>query len=189
MVKSVCVFCGSSFGNRPEYRQAAEELGTLIARRGLQLVYGGAKVGLMGTVSDACMAAGGVVVGVMPRLLVDKEIAHRGLSDLRIVESMHERKALMAELADAFIALPGGFGTFEEFFEIATWTQLGMQRKAYGLLNVAGYYDLLIAQADHAVAEGFLKRQHRAMLLAEADVSVLLDLVCAYEPAVSGKWN
>ncbi len=189
MVKSVCVFCGSSFGNRPEYREAAKELGTLIARRGLRLVYGGAKVGLMGAVSDACMSSAGTVVGVMPRLLVEKEIAHQGLSELRVVESMHERKALMAELADAFIALPGGFGTFEEFFEIATWAQLGLQRKAYGLLNVAGYYDSLIAQADHSLAEGFLKPQHRAMLLSHKDVSGLLDLVCTYQPAALGKWS
>lgn len=188
-VQSVCVFCGSSFGNREEYRESARQLGVLIAERKLRLVYGGASVGLMGVVADACLSAGGSVVGVMPQSLIDKEIAHRNLTELRVVNSMHERKALMADLSDAFVALPGGFGTFEEFFEIATWTQLGLQLKAYGLLNVAGYYDHLIAMADHAVQTAFLRPQHREMLLADSRPDALLDLVCRYQPSLLGKWD
>lgn len=188
-VCSVCVFCGSSSGNREEYRDSAIQLGHLIGQRGMQLVYGGARVGLMGTLADACMEAGGTTIGVMPQSLVDKEIAHTGLSDLRIVSSMHERKALMSELSDAFIAMPGGFGTLEEFFEVATWTQLGLQSKAYGLLNIAGYYNHLLAMADHAVETAFLRPQHREMLLSHAEPEGLLDLVCSYKPSLLGKWD
>ena len=188
-VSSVCVFCGSSLGNREEYRDSAIQLGHLIGQRGMQLVYGGARVGLMGTVADACMEAGGTTIGVMPQSLVDKEIAHTGLSDLKIVHSMHERKALMSELSDAFIAMPGGFGTLEELFEVATWAQLGLQSKAYGLLNTAGYYDHLLALADHAVETAFLRPQHREMLLSHAEPEGLLDLVCSYQPSLLGKWD
>src|SRR6266481_626511 len=138
MLRAVCVFCGSSFGRRAEYREAAEELGRLLARRGISLVYGGGNVGLMGVIADACLGAGGRVVGVMPRSMVDREIAHLGLTELHVVESMHERKALMADLSDAFIALPGGYGTLEEFAEVVTWSQLGIQVKPCGLLNVEG---------------------------------------------------
>ncbi len=187
-VQSICVFCGSSLGNLVEYQQSARKLGHLIGERGMRLVYGGASVGLMGVVADACMEAGGVAVGVMPQSLVDKEIAHLQLNELHVVNSMHERKAQMAELSDGFIAMPGGFGTFEEFFEIATWTQLGIQLKSYGLLNVAGYYDHLLAMADHAVVEGFLKSHHREMLLADKDPEILLDKVLNFRPTLQGKW-
>lgn len=177
VIRSVCVFCGSSFGNSNVYRDAAVDLAQAIASRGLQLVYGGAKVGLMGVVADACLAAGGHVTGVIPQGLVDREIAHRGLTELHVVNTMHERKALMAELSDAFVALPGGLGTFEEFFEIATWTQLGLHSKSYGLVNVAGYYNGLLAQADRAVLDGFLRREYREMIHADASPGVVLDLV------------
>lgn len=187
-VPSICVFCGSSLGNLEDYQLSARKLGHLIGERGMRLVYGGASVGLMGIVADACMEAGGFAVGVMPQALVDKEIAHLKLNELHVVNSMHERKAQMAELSDAFIAMPGGFGTFEEFFEVATWTQLGIQLKAYGLLNVAGYYDHLLAMADHAVDAGFLKSHHRQMLLADKDPEVLLDQVLSFHPTLQGKW-
>ena len=177
ILQALCVFCGSSLGRRAEYREAAEELGGLLARRGISLVYGGGNVGLMGVIADACLAAGGRVVGVMPRSMVDREIAHLGLTELHVVESMHERKALMADLSDAFIALPGGIGTFEEFFEVLTWSKLGFQRKACGLLNIGGYYDHLLAMADHAVAEGFLGIADRKLLLAGGSVEPLLDAV------------
>jgi hypothetical protein len=180
MLRALCVFCGSSFGRRAEYREAAEELGGLLARRRISLVYGGGKVGLMGVIADACLGAGGRVVGVMPRWLVDREIAHVGLTELHVVESMHERKALMADLSDGFIALPGGIGTFEEFFEVLTWSKLGIQKKACGLLNTGGYYDHLLAMADHAVAEGFLGSADREMLLAGAAVEPLLETVGRY---------
>lgn len=188
MLRSVCVFCGSSLGNRPEYQSAASELGSLLAERGMRLVYGGAKVGLMGAVADACLARGGRVIGVMPQFLVDKEIAHAGLTELRIVASMHERKAMMADLSDAFTALPGGLGTLEEYFEASTWTQLGLQRKACGLLNVAGYYDGILAHADRAVQDGFLKPQFRQLLFAHDQLSALLALLEQNLPEVAPKW-
>lgn len=188
MLRSVCVFCGSSLGNRPEYESAAVEVGSLFAERGIQLVYGGAKVGLMGAVADACLACGGRVIGVMPQFLADKEIAHAGLTELRIVASMHERKAIMADLSDAFIALPGGLGTLEEYFEASTWTQLGLQRKACGLLNVAGYYDGVLAQADRAVQDGFLKPQFRSLLFAHDEPRALLELLEQNVPEVGPKW-
>ena len=181
-MKRLCVFCGSSFGNRPEYRQAAVALGTLLAERGLELVYGGGNVGLMGAVADACLRAGGRVTGVIPQSLLDKEVGHHGLTSLEVVDSMHTRKARMAELADGFIALPGGFGTFEEFCEILTWGQLGFHVKPMGLLNVNGFYDPLLALFDKAVEEGFLRAQNRAMALAEADMEKLLDTMAAYRP-------
>jgi uncharacterized protein (TIGR00730 family) len=188
MVQSICVFCGSSLGNREGYRTAATELGSILASRGIRLVYGGANVGLMKTLADACLAAGGKVIGVIPQALVDKEIAHRELTELHIVRSMHERKALMADVSEAFIALPGGFGTLEEFLEVATWTQMGLQRKPSGLVNVDGYYDGLLRQADRAVQDGFLKPGHRAMLLADPSPAVLLDLVSTYKLPILDKW-
>ena len=187
-LKRLCVFCGSSFGARPEYADAARGTGLLLARRGVELVYGGAAAGLMGVIADACLDAGGLVTGVIPQALVDREIAHRRLSDLRIVESMHERKALMADLADAFLALPGGFGTFEEFFEALTWSQLGIQRKPCGLLNVAGYYDDLLRLLDRALADGFLRPQHRAMMISASDPAEVLELLSAVEVPVVRKW-
>jgi uncharacterized protein (TIGR00730 family) len=188
MIRSICVFCGSSFGNLDAYRKAAMDLGTLLATRRIRLVYGGAAVCLMGTIADACLANNGHVTGVIPQSLVDKEIAHKGLTEIRIVESMHQRKALMADLSDAFIALPGGFGTFEEFLEVTTWTQLGLQRKACGLMNIAGYYDGLLSQVDRAVQDGFLKPDHRNMILTHHDPETVLDMIAGYTPPAVGKW-
>jgi uncharacterized protein (TIGR00730 family) len=180
MLRRICVFCGSNSGTQPIYTHAAETVGRLLAEQGIELVYGGGNVGLMGTIADTCLQHGGRVIGVIPQLLVAKEVAHAGLTELRIVGSMHERKALMAELADAFIALPGGFGTWDEFCEILTWSQLGIQRKACALLNVNGYYDALLQMADHAVAEGFVRPAHRALLLSDDDPTRLLDGMRTY---------
>lgn len=184
----VCVFCGSNLGGDKVYEQAARTLGRLIGGRGIELVYGGAKVGLMGVIADACLNAGGRVIGVMPSALVDKEIAHGGLTELRVVGSMHERKAAMADLSDAFIAMPGGFGTWEEFCEVLTWSQLGIQRKPCALLNVNGYYDPLIAMADKAVTERFLRRVHRELLLSDDDPGQLLDRLSQYSAPFVDKW-
>lgn len=188
MVQTVCVFCGSSSGTDPIYSEAAEAVGKLLASRGIGLVYGGGKVGLMGTVADACLATGGRVIGVMPQLLVDKEVAHAGLTELRVVASMHERKALMADLSDAFLALPGGFGTWEEFFEVLTWSQLGIHRKPCALLNINGFYDPLLAMADGAVAAGFLREANRGLLLADTEPERLLDRLGNAEVPVVDKW-
>ncbi|MFN4037751.1 MAG: TIGR00730 family Rossman fold protein [Erythrobacter sp.] len=187
-MRSICVFSGSSLGRRTEYREAAVQLGTALATRGINLVYGGAAVGLMGEVADATLAAGGHVTGVIPRALVDREVAHDGLPDLRIVESMHERKALMADLSDGFIALPGGIGTFEELFEVWTWTQLGNHAKPCAVLNVAGFYDRLLNFVDHAVEEQFLKPVHRNVLLTGTNPSDLLDTLATYTAPSETKW-
>jgi uncharacterized protein (TIGR00730 family) len=168
--------------------EAAQALGTVLARRGIGLVYGGARVGLMGELANTVIEQGGHVTGVMPQALVEREIAHQGITDLRIVGSMHERKALMAELADGFIALPGGFGTLEEFFEIVTWGQLGLHCKPFGLLNCRQFFDQLIGFLDFAVREQFIKPQHRAMILVESEPDALLDRCVAYEPTAVGKW-
>jgi uncharacterized protein (TIGR00730 family) len=173
----ICVYCGSREGSQPAYAQAARDLGAELARRGLGLVYGGGRIGLMGVLADAVLAAGGTVTGVIPRALVSKEVAHLDLKDLRIVGSMHERKALMAELSDGFIALPGGFGTLEEMFEILTWSQLRLHAKPCGLLNVEGFYDSLLAFLDHAVKEDFIRARLRASVLVETDPARLLDLL------------
>jgi uncharacterized protein (TIGR00730 family) len=157
------------------YQEAAREVGRLLGQRAIRLVYGGGHVGLMGVVADACLNVGGCVIGVIPQALADKELAHKGLTELRVVGSMHERKAVMAELSDAFLALPGGFGTWDELFEALTWSQLGIQNKVCGLLNVNGYYDSLIAMVNRAVAEGFIRDPHREWLLSDTDVSRLLD--------------
>ena len=183
----LCVFCGSNAGQDPVYLQMAQSLGEIMAGQGIDLVYGGASVGLMGAVADAALAKGGRVIGVMPQALVDKEIAHRGLSDLR-VGSMHERKALMAELADGFIALPGGLGTFEELFEVWTWAQLGYHRKACALLNAGGFYDKLTDFLDDVVERGFVKPIHRAMLIVENEPAALIEAVRAYEAPKVDKW-
>ena len=174
-MKRVCVFCGSSVGNKPEYREFAVAMGRLLAAKGIGLVYGGGHVGLMGVIADAVLAAGGEVIGVIPQALADREIAHGGLTDLRVVDSMHTRKALMADLSDAFIAMPGGVGTFEEFFEAVTWTQLGVHRKPCGLLNVGGFYSPLVAFIDQAVSEGFIKPVHRAMIAVDDNPERLLN--------------
>jgi uncharacterized protein (TIGR00730 family) len=182
------VFCGSSAGTRDIYQQAAQTVGRMLCQRGIELVYGGGRVGLMGIVADACLSEGGRVIGVIPQALADREVAHTGLTELRIVGSMHERKALMADLSDAFVSLPGGFGTWEEFFEVLTWAQLGIQRKACGVLNVNGYYDPLIAMADRALSEGFLREGHRDLLLSDADPERLLDRLSDYVAPTVDKW-
>ncbi len=188
MLRSICIFCGSSAGTRPVYARAAQSVGQSLAQRGIDLVYGGGKVGLMGIVADACLREGGRAVGVMPRVLVEKEIAHCGLTKLHVVESMHERKALMADLAGAFIALPGGYGTWEEFCEVLTWSQLGLHRKACAVLNVNGYYDPLLTMADRGVAEGFVRQEHREILLADTDPVRLLERLNNYVVPVVDKW-
>jgi uncharacterized protein (TIGR00730 family) len=184
----LCIFCGSSAGARPEYAEATVELARLLAARGIGIVYGGASVGLMGVLADTALADGGEVIGVIPDALERKEISHRGLSDLHVVASMHERKALMAELSEGFIALPGGSGTLEELFEVFTWSQLGLHRKACALLNVAGYYDGLTAFLDHAVAERFLRAEHRAMLLCENAPTAVLEALDQFQPPAVDKW-
>lgn len=187
-MERICVFTGSSPGARSEYTAAALALADALAARGLELVYGGAKVGLMGVLADRVLANGGRAVGVIPEFLAAKEVAHDGLSELRVVATMHERKALMAELASGFVALPGGIGTLEETFEVLTWAQLGMHSKPVGLLDVAGYYETLVAFVDHAVAERFVKAEHRALLLVEREPGALLDRMRDYTPPVVEKW-
>jgi uncharacterized protein (TIGR00730 family) len=187
-MKRVCVFCGSSPGRDPIFLDAAEQVGRAIARRGLELVYGGAHVGLMGRVADAALSAGGRVIGVIPRSMVDREIAHTGLSDLRVVSSMHERKALMESLSDGFIALPGGIGTFEEVCEIFTWGQLGLHAKPCALLNVLGYYAPFLQLLDGAVEMGFLRPSHRALVLVDEDPDALLTRFETYEAPEVEKW-
>ncbi len=188
-MESVCVFCGSSPGNGPAFAAAARALGEAIARRGMRLVYGGAQVGLMGTVADAALAAGADVIGVMPRDLFAKEIAHQGLTALHEVGSMHERKALMAALADGFVALPGGYGTLEEFWEVLTWGQLGIHRKPCGLLDVDGFFAPLLAFVDGAVASGFIVPAHRGLVLEAGEPEALLDLMARYVPPPAARWT
>ena len=187
-MKRVCVFSGSSPGGDLAYRAAATDLGHRLAERGIELVYGGASVGLMGVVADAALEGGGRVIGVIPQSLVDREVAHPALSDLRVVDSMHERKAVMAELSDAFVALPGGVGTLEELFEVYTWNQLGLHAKPLGLFNVRGYFDGLARFLDHATAERFVTPQHRAMLLVSEDLGDLLDGLAGWEAPAQPKW-
>ncbi len=179
----ICVFSGSNIGTRPEYQQAAHTLGQELALRGLGLVYGGASVGLMGVVADAVLAAGGEVIGVLPRGLFSREVPHRNLTELREVGSMHERKALMADLADGFIALPGGYGTFDELFEIITWSQLGLHSKPIGVLDVADYFAPLLALIAHAVQEGFIPRDNAHLLLQAHDPATLLNRFETYTPS------
>jgi len=187
-VRSVCVFCGASIGANPAYREAAVALGQAIARRGLTLVYGGGAVGLMGVVADAAMAAGGEVVGIIPQSLLDAEVGHKGLSRLEVVDGMHARKARMAELSDAFIALPGGLGTLEELFEVWTWGQLGYHGKPLGLLEVNGFYSKLTAFLDHIVGEGFVRAPHRDMLQVSESPQTLLEALDNWKPTVTPKW-
>jgi uncharacterized protein (TIGR00730 family) len=187
-MRRVCVFCGSSHGASPVYTEAARDLGRRIARRGMGLVYGGGKVGLMGEVADAALAAGGEVIGVIPHALDAREVGHKGLTELRVVDSMHERKAQMADLSDGFLALPGGIGTLEELFEVWTWGQLGLHAKPCALLDVAGYYSPLLAFLDHTVNEGFLREAHRAVLLVDADPEALLDRMAGFTPPRVEKW-
>jgi uncharacterized protein (TIGR00730 family) len=187
-VRRLCVFSGSSPGAHPEYAHAARELGGALAAEGIALVYGGASVGLMGVVADAALDAGADVVGVIPQTLVDREIAHPRVADLRVVGSMHERKALMADLADGFVALPGGMGTLEELFEVYTWTQLGLHSKPLGLLDVRGYYAQLAAFLDHAVEERFLTPEHREMLVVEERADAMIAAFRNWRPPVRTKW-
>jgi uncharacterized protein (TIGR00730 family) len=181
-MKRICVFCGSSPGARPEYVEAARRLGHTLAGKGISLVYGGAKVGTMGQLASATLEAGGEVIGVIPEQLVKKEVAFTELENLHVVGSMHERKARMVELADGFIALPGGLGTLEEFFEALAWAQLGIHHKPCGFLNVCGYYDKLIAFLDHAVTQQFVKSEYRAMVLVDEDPEGLLQKFASYQP-------
>jgi uncharacterized protein (TIGR00730 family) len=187
-IRSLCVFCGSSRGTRPEYAKAAHAFGELLAARKIRLVYGGGHVGLMGIVADAALAAGGDVVGVITDGLQRREVGHRGLPDLRVVASMHERKALMASLAEAFVALPGGAGTLDEFFEAWTWTQLGIHRKPLGILNVEGYFDPLIAFIDVAVESRFMRQEHRDMIAVADRPEVLLEALERLELPTLDKW-
>ncbi|HLX72656.1 MAG TPA: TIGR00730 family Rossman fold protein [Verrucomicrobiae bacterium] len=186
--KRLCVFCGSSHGVNPVYAKAAKETGAELARRGIALVYGGGNVGLMGVLADAVLAGAGHVIGVIPEALMAREVGHRGLPDLRIVKTMHERKALMAELSDGFVALPGGFGTFEEFFEIVTWAQLGLHSKPCGLLNVNGFYDPLLNLVDRAIDERFIKPRQRELIAVESDFGTLLDRMANQHVPHEPKW-
>lgn len=185
-MERVCVFAGSGAGNRPAYREAAASLGSLLARNGVDIVYGGGNTGLMGELANAGLAAGGTVIGIIPTALRDKELAHTGITRLEVVDSMHARKARMADLADAFVALPGGVGTLEELFEVFTWAQLGIHHKPCGLLNTAGYYDALIRFLDETVAEGFLRPDQRALLESDPDPEGLLMALAACHPRPAG---
>ncbi len=187
-LKAICVYCGSSVGRRESYAVAARGLGNVLAERDIALVYGGASVGIMGAVADTVLAAGGRAIGVIPETLMRKELAHPGLTELHVTKSMHERKALMAERSDGFIALPGGVGTLEELFEVWTWAQLGLHQKPCGLLNVDGYFDKLLEFLDHTAAENFVKPEHRSLLLTETNPSALLDGFLSYTPQAVPKW-
>lgn len=187
-MKHICVFCGSKTGVNEEYRHAASQLGRLLAENGQVLVFGGGSVGLMGVIADACLEAGGDVIGVIPAPLATKELLHTGVSDMRQVPDMHARKALMTELADGFVALPGGYGTLEELFEVITWAQLGFHRKKIGLLNVAGYYDPLVRLIDHAADEGFIKPKHRQLIVADPQPGRLLKRMADHEMPPVRRW-
>ena len=191
VLNSLCVFCGSTLGVSPAYRLAADRLGAEIARRQIRLVYGGGRVGLMGVVADAALAAGGEVLGIIPQALQDREIGHTGLTELRITGSMHERKAAMEAASDGFIALPGGFGTFDELCEIVTWAQLGIHRKPIGILDVNGFYARLGAFLDSVMEEGFIRAEHRALLIEDDDPASLIDRMTVWTPSttpVETKW-
>ena len=186
--QKICVFCGSNLGIRPVYRTAAEQLASLLVRRGIDLVYGGGNVGLMGVLADTVLASGGKVTGVIPESLMAREVGHLGLTELRVVSSMHERKAVMSDLSDAFIALPGGFGTLEEFCEVVTWSQLGIHERPCGLLNVDGHYDPLLRLFDDAVREGFLHPDNRALVLDDDAPERLLEKMAQFTPTRTAKW-
>jgi uncharacterized protein (TIGR00730 family) len=187
-MKRVCVFCGSNQGVRPAYAEAAVALAAHLVKLGIGIVYGGGNVGLMGVLADTALAAGGEVIGVIPQALFAKEVGHAGVADMRIVGSMHERKALMAELSDGFIAMPGGWGTFDEFCEILTWAQLGLHRKPCGILNVEGYYDPLLKMFDHSVAEGFLKPEYRTIVIAASVPEELIAKMQSYRAPSLDRW-
>ncbi|WAC21738.1 TIGR00730 family Rossman fold protein [Luteolibacter sp. SL250] len=185
---AICIYCGSSPGLLPEYAEAAVHVGRTLARRGITLVYGGAHVGLMGMMADAALEAGGRVIGVMPHLLIGKEVVHPGLTELHAVESMHQRKTLMADLSDGFIALPGGVGTLEEIFEVYTWTQIGFHTKPCAFLNVADFYSPLFRFLEHAVAQRFVREEHHRMLVMEESIEDILDRFANEEPVIADKW-
>ena len=187
-MKRICVYCGSSPGKLPEYMDAARTLGHALAARGIGLVYGGASVGVMGVVADAVLDKGGEAIGVIPYALATKEVAHSGLNELFVVDSMHERKARMAELSDGFIALPGGWGTIEEIFEMLTWAQLGFHEKPCGLLNISSYYDHLVTFLDHAIDQRFVREEFRPMIMVDESASALLDRFDAYAAPQVKKW-
>jgi len=187
-MKRIAVFCGSNKGTRPEYAEATEQLGELLARERIELVYGGGMVGLMGILADAALKNGGHVIGVIPQSLVIKEVVHEKLPDLRVVKNMHERKALIAELSDGFIAMPGGYGTFEEFCEVLAWSQLGYHQKPFGLLDAAGFYAGMLEFFDHATREGFIKPKHRELVMVEQDAGKLLHRLKTYQPPAEVKW-
>ena len=187
-MKRICVYLGSNPGNNPAYTAAAEALGIELAARKIGLVYGGSSTGLMGRLADTCLAQGGEVIGIIPKLLVDKEVAHKSLTKIHVVNSMHERKQLMADFSDAFIALPGGIGTLEEFFEVLTWNQIGYHAKPCGLLDVNGYYACLTDHMDRMVTEGFLVGDHRRMVLTSPDPAALIDMFTDYDPPRVDKW-
>ena len=187
-MKRICVFCGSNGGRDPLYLETAELVGKFLAENDIELVFGGGRVGLMGRVADAVLANGGKVIGVIPEDLAIKEVAHQGLTELHIVDSMHERKAMMAEFSDGFIAMPGGFGTFEEFCEIVTWAQLGIHRKPCALLNVGGFYNHLIAMFTHSAEQGFIRDEHRPLVLIESEIAPLFEMMRNYRPPAIEKW-
>jgi uncharacterized protein (TIGR00730 family) len=187
-LRRICVYAGSNAGHRPEYAEAAAALARTMAARGIGLVFGGGRVGLMGVLADTILAEGGEAIGVIPQALLDREVGHRGLTELRVVASMHERKALMAELSDGFVAVPGGIGTLEELIEVYTWSQLGIHAKPIGVLDAAGFYDGLLGFLDHMVAEGFLRAAHRATMLSAPDPGTLLDRLEGWEPVRVAKW-
>ncbi|VCU70529.1 LOG family protein YvdD [Pigmentiphaga humi] len=185
---TVCVYCGASAGKDPAYAQLARDVGRTMAQRGLRLVYGGGSVGLMGEIADAALAAGGPVTGIIPERLWDREIGHKGLNDMFVVPSMHARKARMVELSDAFVALPGGFGTLDELFEVLTWKQIGYHDKPIGLLNAYGYYDTLLAFARHAHEQGFVRADHLDLLIVDTDIGRLLDRLASAQPVHVDRW-
>lgn len=187
-MRRVCVFCGSSPGRDPRYAEQAAALARELASRGIGVVFGGGSIGLMGVLADHALAAGAAVTGVIPHGLAARELAHRGVADMRVVPTMHARKALMAELADGFVALPGGIGTLDELFEIVTWSQLGIHRKPVGVLNVAGYYDPLVVLLDHAVAGGFVPAENRGLVIVDEEPAALLDRMAAHEPPPAPYW-
>lgn len=187
-MRSIGIFCGANHGTNPVYREAAAALGQLMGKQSIALVYGGGNVGLMGTIADAVLAEGGKAVGVIPQSLLDREVAHKGLTELHVVQTMHERKAMMAARSDAFIAMPGGFGTFDEICEIITWNQLGIIRKPVAFFNVNGYWDKFLEMVDHTVTEGFVKYDQRENLIVEEDAEVLLQKIRSYSDATSDYW-
>lgn len=187
-MKRICVFCGSSSGTDPVFTETAKTVGEFLVANDIELVYGGGRVGLMGTIADAVLSKGGKVIGVIPESLAIKEVAHGGLTEIHVVNSMHERKAMMAELSDGFMAMPGGFGTFEEFCEIVTWAQLGIHQKPCALLNVNGFYDYLIELFNHSAAQQFIRDEHRGIVLVESEINRLFELMKNYKPPAIDKW-